>query len=96
MENEAEIDMEEYETFRNNHRRSKMQLVLPKETREVLLMYWGCSTEDISKAVKEKIKIKNQRNFTVAKLGTIDSVEELIEKASRKMRKTFARRKLRS
>lgn len=83
--------MDEYETSRKTNRRSKVQLILTKETREVLLMDWGCSTEDISKAVKEKVKIKNQRNFTVAKLGTFDSLEELLEKASRKMRKTFRR-----
>jgi hypothetical protein len=84
--------MEEYESFRVPHRRSKLEMLLPKETREVLLMDWGCSTEDISQAVKEKVKIKNQRNFTVAKLGPIDSFEEWMERANRKMKKMFRRR----
>ncbi|GAX26142.1 hypothetical protein FisN_18Hh258 [Fistulifera solaris] len=94
VENESEIDMEEYESFRVQHRRSKLEMLLPKETREVLLMDWGCSTEDMSQAVKEKVKIKNQRNFTVAKLGPIDSLEELMERANRKMKKMFRRRQV--
>ncbi|GAX17602.1 hypothetical protein FisN_18Lh258 [Fistulifera solaris] len=92
VENESEIDMEEYESFREHHRRSKLEMLLPKETREVLLMDWGCSTKDMSLAVKEKVKIKNQRNFTVAKLGPIDSLEEWMERANRKMKKMFRRR----
>ncbi len=84
--------MDEYETFRQTNRRSKLQLIIPKQTRENMLMEWGCSKEDISRAVKEKMKIQNQRNCTVAKLGTLDSLEELLEKANRKMRKTFRRK----
>jgi hypothetical protein len=86
--------MEEYESFRVQHRRSKLEMLLPKETREVLLMDWGCSTEDMSQAVKEKVKIKNQRNFTVAKLGPIDAMEEWMERANRKMKKMFRRRQV--
>ena len=74
---------------------SKLQLshsdrsafVLTRHEREQLLLEWGASLQEIVESIRANVRIKHQRRRTVN--NRYDRWEEVMEKASRKIKKTI-------
>lgn len=61
-------------------------MVLPRCVRQDMLRKeWDVSQSQIASAVRQNIKIKNQRRSTVNNLGKATKVEETMEKVSKKI-----------
>lgn len=76
--------LDDYETYRPN-RRSTHEMILSRELRDAMLRRdWDVSRAEIAAAIRDTIKIKNQRRQTVQNLNK-DKVEELFEGASKKI-----------
>jgi hypothetical protein len=76
--------LEEYETYRSN-RRMSFEMILTREMRDSMLRKeWDISRNDIAAAIRDTIRIKNQRRQTVQNLNK-DKVEELLEGATKKI-----------
>eukprot|EP00934_Nitzschia_sp_Nitz4_P003070 Nitzschia sp. Nitz4//scaffold3_size479765//408328//410097//NITZ4_000175-RA/size479765-processed-gene-1.548-mRNA-1//-1//CDS//3329550983//3060//frame0 len=61
-------------------------ILLRREWREHTVLEWGYSRNDIARAVRESLKIKNQRKQTCNNLRH-EKVEYLVEKSTRKVRR---------
>ena len=72
-----------HQSFRSATERCK---VLTREEREELLLSLGYSRGDIVEAIRENVKIKNQRRKTVNNLNVMKA-EEIIESLSRGMKR---------
>lgn len=83
--------------FENNKQwqpvRSSSELVLTRQDREELLMEWGATFHDIIEAIRANVKAKHQRRRTVNAIGTYDRWEEVMENASRKIKRTLTLKK---
>lgn len=70
-------------------RKKQLGLVLTRQAREELLLDWGVSFHDIIDSIRTNVKVKNQRRRTVNAIGTYDRWEEVMENASRKIKRTL-------
>jgi hypothetical protein len=76
--------LDDYENYRPN-RRMAYEMVLSREARdEMLRKEWDISRAEIAAAIRDTIRIKNQRRQTVQNLNK-DKVEEMMENASKKI-----------
>jgi hypothetical protein len=80
------IDIDKFENCRTK-RRSELEMILPREERESILMYWGATMHDVSDAVRRNRKVKSQRNQTVSNMGKAERIEEVFESATRKLKR---------
>jgi hypothetical protein len=80
------INIDKFENSRTK-RRSELEMMLPREERESILMYWGATMHDVSDAVRRNRKVKSQRNQTVANMGKAERIEEVFESATRKLKR---------
>ena len=83
------LPLEEYEDTRPP-RRSNFEMILPRDVRQGMLRKeWGVSQSQIASAVRNNIKVKNQRRTTVNNLSKSSRMEEAFENATRKVMKGF-------
>lgn len=81
------LPLEEYEKTRPP-RRSHFEMVLPRKLRQDMLKReWDVPQRHIADAVRNNVKIKNQRKATVNNLGKATKVEEAMESAQRKFKR---------
>lgn len=79
------MSIDEYENQRPT-RRSHIEMVVPRTVREHMLRReWDIPQRLIADAVRQNIKVKNQRRATVNNLDKADKVEEVMEAAGRKL-----------
>jgi len=81
---EAVIPLDEYE--RISCPRLKKELLLSRFAREDILIGGGFSRKDIAEAVRDNIKLKNQRRQTITNLN-MAPYEEILERWGRSLRK---------
>jgi len=82
---EVYLDLDEYETSKSPPRTSS-QMVLPRAHREAMLKKnWGVKQTQIAHAVRQNLKVKNQRRTTVMNLGRYEQAEI----AAENMKRTF-------
>lgn len=63
-------------------------MILPRDIRQAMLRKeWGVTQSQIAAAVRNNIKVKNQRRTTVNNLSKSSKVEEAFENATRKVMK---------
>jgi hypothetical protein len=74
---------------RYGNKTHRSSLLLTRQAREELLLEWGTSFHDIIDAIRTNVKVKNQRRRTVNAIGTYDRWEEVMENASRKIKRTL-------
>lgn len=87
------MPLDEYERTKPWEPRSGPALALSRQDREELLVEWGATFYDIIEAIRANIKAKNQRRRTVHAIGTYDRWEEVMENASRKIKRTLTLKK---
>ena len=79
------MSIDEYEKQRPA-RRSHIEMVVPRTVREQMLRKeWDIPQRMIAEAVRQNIKVKNQRRATVNNLDKADKVEEIMEVAGKKL-----------
>ena len=79
------LSIDEYEKNRPA-RRSHIEMVLPRSVRTSMLRKeWDCTQRQIAEAVRNNIRIKNQRRATVNNLDKADKMEEMMENAGKKL-----------
>lgn len=84
------ISLEEFENVRSVQRlTSQSQLQLRRDIRELLLLEWGVPRHKIAQSVRATMKAKHQRRRTVSSIGTYDVFEEMIERTTRKIKRTL-------
>ena len=81
---EAVIPLDEYE--RMSCPRLKKELLLSRFAREDILIDSGFARKDIAEAVRDNIKLKNQRRQTITNLN-MAPYEEILERCGRSVRK---------
>jgi len=63
-------------------------MVLPKKVRQDMLRKeWGVPQTKIAESVRRNVQCKNQRKATVNNLGKATKIEEMLESASRKVKR---------
>ena len=67
------------------YRKGQLEMVLTRDEREAILTMWGAHSNDIVSGTRALLKAKCQRRQTIQNLNKA-SVEEGIEKASRKLK----------
>ncbi|MGK3737997.1 MAG: hypothetical protein ACI90V_004844 [Bacillariaceae sp.] len=83
----GEMNLDDYEKYRPP-RRVQNEMVLPRDVRhEILRREWDASNKEIADSVRRNVKIKNQRKTTINNLDKATKLEEVIESASRKIRR---------
>jgi hypothetical protein len=81
------ISIDQYEDNRPP-RRSHFEMILPRTVRQDMLRKeWDVTQTQIANAVRNNIKIKNQRRATVGNLGKASKFEELLEKTQRGLKR---------
>ena len=90
VDNVIRLPLDKFEYMRSD-RLDGPELVISREEREEMLEELGYKERDIADAVRSNIRVKNQRRQTINNLSVMP-VEEIIEKASRKMKKVFRRK----
>jgi hypothetical protein len=81
--------MEEFERAKRWPARDMAELVLTRQDREELLLEWGATVHEIIEAIRATVKTKQQRRRTVTAIGTYDRLEEVMEQASRRIKRTL-------
>jgi hypothetical protein len=84
--------LDQYEQHKQNKiisRKRTKNLMLSRKAREDLLLDWGASFNDIIESIRSNVKVKNQRRRTVNAIGSYDRWEEVMENASRKIKRTL-------
>lgn len=90
---EIVLSLDQYESTRPP-RRTHFEMVLPRDLRQHMLRKeWDVTQSQIASAVRTNIKIKNQRRSTVNNLGKATRMEEMMEKAGRKVMRGFLLKK---
>ena len=84
------IDLETYESYQSDTRRSKRQLVIPSEVRQDMLLAEGYSPSQIAKTVREIRKIRERRNISFHHMK-YDPIAERIETLKRGMKRVVPR-----
>ena len=65
-------------------------MVLPRKVRQDMLKReWDITQREIAESVRTNVKIKNQRKATVNNLGKATRMEEMMESASRRFKRTL-------
>lgn len=79
--------MDQYENTRPE-RRTHFEMVLPRTVRQDMLREeWQVTQSQIAAAIRQNIKIKNQRRTTVNNLGKVtDKMEEKMESMGKKFK----------
>ena len=89
----GEFGLDDYEESHPN-KRSQMQMVIPRTLRQDMLRHeWGVSQKEMADAVRENVKVKNQRRTTVNNLGKASAMEQAMEKLGRKFKRTLTLQK---
>ena len=71
-----------------------MEMVIPRTIRQDMLrLEWGVSHKQMADAVRENVKVKNQRRTTVNNLGKASAMEQAMEKLGRKVKRTLTLQK---
>jgi hypothetical protein len=87
------LPVEDYEKTRPP-RRSHFEMVLPRKLRQDMLKReWDVPQRQIADAVRNNVKIKNQRKATVNNLGKATKMEEALESAQRKLKRIITFKK---
>ncbi|EEC48049.1 predicted protein [Phaeodactylum tricornutum CCAP 1055/1] len=87
------ISVDEYEDTRPP-RRTHFEMILPRDLRQSMLRKeWDITQLQIAAAVRANIKAKNQRRSTVNNIGKATKIEEMMEKAGKKVRRGFLLKK---
>ena len=61
-------------------------MAMPRRMREEMLRTeWNASRKEITEAIRQNVKVKNQRRTTINNLGKAEKYEEIMESASRKL-----------
>jgi hypothetical protein len=82
--------IENFEDSRELTRRCSMkELALPRSYREELVRSLGYTQREIASSTRQIIRLKNQRKQTIQNLHA-SSMEEFIEKATRKVKRVFS------
>jgi hypothetical protein len=81
------VDVDSFERRRNGQR-VVAEMVLTRHERENLLNTWGAQPEEITKAIRVNVKVKNQRRQTVRNLNKA-TIEEKLEKAKDKLKRAL-------
>lgn len=76
------IDLETYESYQCNARRSKRELAIPSQVREEMLLEEGYSRLEIAKTVREVRKIREKRNVSFHHIK-YDPIAERVESLKR-------------
>lgn len=77
------ISVDQYEESRPQ-RRTYFEMILPRSVRQQMLRKdWDVTQAQIAAAVRQNIKVKNQRRATVNNLGKTTKMEEMMERASK-------------
>jgi hypothetical protein len=83
------VTVDQYENNRPP-RRTNFEMVLPRSVRQSMLKQeWDVSQGQIAAAVRNNIKIKNQRRSTVNNLDKASKMEEMMESAGKKVMRGF-------
>ena len=90
VDNVIRLPLDKFEYMRSD-RLDGPELVISRIEREEMLEELGYKERDIAEAVRSNIRAKNQRRQTINNLSVMP-VEEIIEKASRKMKRVFRRK----
>jgi hypothetical protein len=86
-QSERKFSLDTFERCKGKLRRGS-QLILSRESREMILLELGYSKKDLASAVRNNIKSKNQRRQTVTNLSA-STVEESLENAGRRVCSLF-------
>ena len=87
------VPVEEFEEYRPP-RRTQFDLMLGREERyEILEDEWEIPQSEIAHAIRMNIKAKNQRLRTLNNIGRVSDMEEKLENARRKLKKTISLKK---
>lgn len=63
-------------------------MVMPRRMREEMLRFeWNASRKDITESVRRNVRVKNQRRTTINNLGKATKFEEVMESATRKLKR---------
>lgn len=90
---EIVLSVDSYEKTRPP-RRTHFEMVLPRDIRQSMLKKeWEVPQSQIAAAVRNNIKIKNQRRTTVNNLGKATKMEEMMENAGKKVMRGLLFRK---
>ena len=84
---ELVVSLEKYERTRGPRCESH-DLVLPRQTREELLVEAGYTRGQMAEAVRQNLKVKHQRRQTVTNIK-LEDAEEMVEKALRSLKRMF-------
>lgn len=76
------IDLETYESYQCNARRSKRELAIPSYVREEMLLEEGYSRGEIAKTVRQIRKIREKRNVSFHHIK-YDPIAERVESIKR-------------
>jgi hypothetical protein len=80
------VSIDRYEDMRPP-RRNHFEMILPREVRhQMLRSEWDVSQAQIASAIRNNIKVKNQRRATVNNLGKAEKMEEFFESAGSKLK----------
>jgi hypothetical protein len=82
------LNINEYEQNRDE-RLTHLDMVLSREEREQLLMYWGVPIQIIAGSTRAASKAKHQRRQTVVNTRKILKLEEVVDAASRKLKRAL-------
>lgn len=83
----GDINLDDYERTRPP-RRVQKQMAIPRRIREDMLRYeWNASRKEITESIRRNVKVKNQRRTTINNLGKATKFEEVMESASRKLKR---------
>ena len=83
------INIYEYEQSREYGRVTNLGMVLTREEREQLLMYWGVPIPIIAGSTRAASKAKHQRRQTVVNTRKMFKLEKAMELASRKLKRAL-------
>ena len=64
-------------------------IILSRQHREVLLVEWGATFNEIIEAIRSNVKAKHQRRRTINNIGTYDRWEEVMESARSRIKRTL-------
>ena len=86
----GELVLEDFENSRPA-RRSHFEMVLPRKVRQDMLRReWDVTQREIAAAVRQNVKVKNQRKSTVNNLNKATKMEEALESLSRKLKRVVS------
>lgn len=89
----GEFAIDDYENTKPP-RRKQMEMVIPRTVRhDMLRLEWEVSQKDIAEAVRQNVKVKNQRRTTVNNLGRASNMEAMMENVGGKLKRTFSFKK---